>query len=148
MFKRMLVPLDGSQLAEKALEQVKGLAEECCEVHLLQVIRLPLPVMTPDIGMSVPVIDMEELLGEATNYLETRAGELRASGIETTVHVVEDDNIADAIVDYALEIDADLIVQSTHGRGGLSRLVFGSVAEAVLRQAPCPVMLVRAQEKD
>lgn len=145
MFKRILVPLDGSELAEQALVQAKGLAQDCCEVHLLQVIRLPLPVMTPDIGMSVPVIDVDELVGEAMAYLESVAEQFENQGIGAKCAVVEEDNIADAIVNYAREHSIDLIAQSTHGRGGLSRLVFGSVAEAVLRQAPCPIMLIRVE---
>ncbi len=146
MFKRFLVPLDGSELAEKALETAQAMVQEGCEVHLLQVVRLPLPVITPEIGMSVPMIDMDELTDEAKAYLENKATDLRAAGFHVTTTVIEDDNVADAIVAYAQKIAADLIVKSTHGRGGLSRLVFGSVAEAVLRKAPCPILVIRAQE--
>jgi len=146
MFKRILIPLDGSRLAEKALETAQLVVQEGSEVHLLQVVRLPLPVITPEIGMSVPMIDMDELTNEAQTYLEGKAEELRAGGLNVYAAVVEDDNVADAIVAYAQKITADLIVKSTHGRGGLSRLVFGSVAEAVLRKAPCPILLIRAEE--
>jgi len=143
MYKRILVPLDGSSLAEKALVQAKDLCAKVSEIVLLQVIRLPLPIMTPDISMSLPVIDSEELRAEALNYLQQVADRLAAEGLQVSVDVVEADNVADAIVDYAQKNDIDLIIQSTHGRGGLSRLVFGSVSEGVLRKAPCPVMFIR-----
>jgi nucleotide-binding universal stress UspA family protein len=144
MYKRILVPLDGSELAEKALPYVKELCAESAEVLLLEVIRLPMPIMTPDISMSLPVIDTEELKNEARNYLKGIATQLEKEGLRVSYDVVEADDVADAIVDYANEHHIDLIVQSTHGRGGLSRLVFGSIAEGVLRKTPCPVMFIRA----
>jgi nucleotide-binding universal stress UspA family protein len=148
MYDRILVPLDGSELAEKALEQALSLCPESGEIVLLQVIRLPLPVMTPDVGMTMPVIDMDDMLAEAMAYLNKWVDELAARGVKASVAVVEGDNIADAITDYAREHDISLIVQSTHGRGGLSRLVFGSVSEGVLRRTPCPVMFIRADTDD
>jgi nucleotide-binding universal stress UspA family protein len=148
MFKRILVPLDGSELAEKALQQALSLCPESGEIVLLQVIRLPLPVMTPDVGMTMPVIDMDDMFDEAMAYLNGWVEELADKGVQASAAVVEGDNVADTIADYAKEHDIALIVQSTHGRGGFSRLVFGSVAEGVLRQAPCPVMFIRANTDD
>lgn len=148
MYNRILVPLDGSELAEKALQQALSLCPEFGEIILLQVVRLPLPVMTPDVGMTMPVIDMDELFAEAEAYLNKWVDKLADEGVRASAAVVEGDNIADAIVDYAKEHDISLIVQSTHGRGGLSRLVFGSVSEGVLRRTPCPVMFIRADTDD
>ena len=144
MYKRILVPLDGSQLAEQALGQATQLCPQTGVIVLLQVVRLPLPVMTPDIGMTMPIVDIEDLLHESQSYLESLAAQLQDQGIQAEVSVVEGDNIADAIVEYAKNNQITLIVQSTHGRGGISRLVFGSVAENVLRKAPCPVLFIRA----
>ena len=144
MYKRILVPLDGSQLAEQALDQATQLCPQTGVIVLLQVVRLPLPVMTPDIGMTMPIIDIEDLLQESQSYLESLAAQLQDRGMQTEVSVVEGDYIADAIVEYARNNEITLIVQSTHGRGGISRLVFGSVAENVLRKTPCPVLFIRA----
>lgn len=144
MYKRILVPLDGSELAEKALPHVKDLCAENTEILLLEVIRLPLPIMTPDISISLPVVDTEELKNEARKYLKGIAEQLEKEGLRVSYDVVEADDVVDAIVKYAIEHQVNLIVKSTHGRGGLSRLVFGSTAEGVLRKAPCPVMFIRA----
>jgi len=144
MYKRILVPLDGSSLAENALEQAKDLCARVSEIVLLQVIHMPMPIMTPDISMSLLTIDSEALRAEALSYLQNVADRLTAEGLQVSIDVVEADRIADAIVDYAKEHTIDLIVQSTHGRGGFSRLVFGSVSEGVLRKTPCPVMFVRS----
>ena len=147
MYKRSLVPLEGSELAERAIPQATGLCPQDGEIILLQVIRLPLPVMTPDIGMTMPVVDMDDMVEEGMSYLNKWVAELAEQGFSAKSVVIEGDNVADTIVDYAKENDISLIVKSTHGRGGLSRLVFGSVAEGVMRQAPCPVMFIRVAEE-
>lgn len=144
MYKHILVPLDGSDLAEQALTEAKKLVAPETLITLFQVIRLPLPVMSPDVGLSMPVIEMDDLMSEAMGYLNKVAAELATEGITANCDVMEADNVADAITDYARGHGVDLIVKTTHGRGGLSRLVFGSVAEGVVRQAPCPVLLIRA----
>lgn len=144
MYKHILVPLDGSELAESALVEAKKLATAGAEIILFQVIRLPLPVMSPDVGLSMPVIEMDDLMAEAMTYLKEHVVTLAQQGFTARADVVEADNVADAIVQYAKKHGVDLIVKTTHGRGGLSRLVFGSVAEGVVRHASCPVLLVRA----
>ena len=74
--------------------------------------------------------------------------QLTNKGFKASAVAVEGDNIATAIVNYAKEHDVSLIVKTTHGRGGFSRLVFGSVAEGVLRKTPCPVMFIRVSDDD
>ena len=147
MYKRILVPLDGSRFAERALDEAKRLICEGAELTLLQVVHLPLPVMTPDLGASMVMVDVEEMLEESQKYLDGLADKLRAEGLQVSTVALESERVVEAIVEYAEKRGIDLIVMSTHGRGGLSRLVFGSVAEGVVRQAPCPVLLVRPTEK-
>ncbi len=77
MFMRILVPLDGSELAERALLQATTLCPEAGEIVLLQVFRLPLPVMTPDVGMTMPMTDMDDMLDEATSYLNKWVDQLQ-----------------------------------------------------------------------
>ncbi|MBX7237501.1 MAG: universal stress protein [Caldilineales bacterium] len=144
MYKHILIPLDGSDLAEQAVTEARKLIGPETTITLFQVIRLPLPVMSPDVGLSMPVIEMDDLMNEAMAYLNKVAAELATEGIEAKCEVVEADNVADAITDFARGHSVDLIIKTTHGRGGLSRLVFGSVAEGVVRHAPCPVLLIRA----
>ncbi len=147
MYQRILVPLDGSKLAEQALPYATELCKGSVEVILFQVVHLPLPLAAPDASLAVPVPAPDELLQEAKNYLEGIAEKLRGEGVSVRTDAVERDVVADAIVEYAAEHGVDLIVMTTHGRSGISRLIFGSVAESVVRHAPCPVLLVRAKEE-
>ncbi|MCO6450147.1 MAG: universal stress protein [Caldilineales bacterium] len=145
MYKRILIPLDGSRFAETALAEAKRLADKDTELLLFQVVHLPMPIMTPEMSAQVSVVDVDEMREEAEAYLDDLARALADEGLKASVYVVEDRNVANAITSYAASEGVELIVQSTHGRGGISRLVFGSVAEGVLRQTPCPILLVRAR---
>jgi len=91
------------------------------------------------------VEDVEARRTDAEEYLAPIAIDLRNKGVRVESRVRRG-NPADAIVAAARESGADLIAMSTHGRGGLGRLVFGSVAQAVLRQVDMPVFLMRATE--
>jgi len=84
---------------------------------------------------------------EATTYLNEMAAQVRKVGVLSLRQVVLDaPSVTNAITELAGEESVDLIVMSTHGRSGFSRLVFGSVAGQVLHDAPCPVFLVKAKE--
>ncbi len=146
MYEKILAPLDGSKLAEQAIPYATELCKGATEVTLFQVVHLPLPLAAPDVNMAVPLPDPEALKKKALDYLEKLAAPLREEGVNVKTAVVERDVVAEAIVDYAEQNDIDLIVMTTHGRSGLSRLVFGSVAESVVRHAPCPVLLIRSKE--
>jgi nucleotide-binding universal stress UspA family protein len=95
-----------------------------------------------------PLLDQlqDDLQQEAGAYLAERQSTLRQQGYKVAAQVGLQPRVAEAIVDEATRIGADAIVMSTHGRGGLSRWLFGSVAEKVLRQAPCPILLVRVDQ--
>lgn len=148
MFKKLLVPLDGSGLAEKVLPLVQELAAKFgSQVTLLRVAE---PVFLPTTGgdgiHARFVVNLQaEIANQAREYLANLAGEM---GAETAVSTItrESSPTADTILDVAEEIAADTIIMSTHGRGGLSRLVYGSVASKLLSQSPIPIFLVRAEE--
>ena len=146
MYHKILVPLDGSKLAEKAIPYATELCKGATEVTLFQVVHLPLPLAAPDVSMATPLPDPNELRQEALDYLEEIAKGLREDGVNVKTDTIERDVVAEAIVAYAEENGIDLIVMTTHGRSGFSRLVFGSVAESVVRHAPCPVLLIRADD--
>jgi nucleotide-binding universal stress UspA family protein len=95
----------------------------------------------------IEVEDLEARRIDAEEYLAPLAVELRGKGVRVTT-AVRRGAPAEEIVAAALEAGADLIAMSTHGRGGLGRIIFGSVAQAVLRQAHVPVFLLRATEAD
>ena len=145
MYSKILVPLDGSRLAEKAIPYATELCKGSTEVTFLQIVHLPLPLAAPDVSMAVPLPDLQEMLQESLAYLEELAKPWREQGVNIKTAAVERDVVAEAIVDYAEENEIDLIVMTTHGRSGFSRLVFGSVAESVVRHTPCPVLLIRAE---
>jgi nucleotide-binding universal stress UspA family protein len=137
MLKRILVPLDGSPLAEAVLPQVKELAAfRKAEVVLL---RVALAHTLPGVN----AVDAQvHAVDEAQTYLAALEPDLIAHGL-TVKSVVRYGHAAEEILDHARAGDVDLIAMSTHGRSGIRRWVVGSVAETVLRHAPVPVLLVR-----
>jgi nucleotide-binding universal stress UspA family protein len=151
MFETILVPLDGSALAEAALPVAKELKDRFgSRVILVQAVepashrlaQAPAFMDSPaaaaaQVELVEQAIDAER--NEAKSYLDAQADRLGA-GVEA--YLVEDDP-KDAIVSLAKEKGASLIVMSSHGRGGLGRFVHGSVADAVLRSNEIPVLLLR-----
>ena len=152
MYQRILAALDGSDLAERVLPYVESLAIPFgSTVVLLRTVASPGaiiagsgagagPVAGPIVD-ATPIVEAER--EEAASYLRTVAQRLRDAGVETELDLPEG-RPARAIVERAAELNIDLIAMTTHGRGGLGRLVLGSVADEVLRHAPCPVLLIRA----
>lgn len=143
--RRALVPLDGSPVAEAILPFVSRIAQPLgLEIALLRAVPRILPQIIEGSRM-VPDNNMERLNQEADAYLRTIADRLSANGFRvlTTVRVGEP---ATEILAGARECEADLIAMTTHGRSALGRLLFGAVAEAVLRRAHVPVFIARATE--
>ena len=136
MLKTILLPLDGSPLAERALTYATVLARRSeATIALVEAVR----------ARTLPGIDPSdaqvELTGQAEAYLQSVAERLSADGTKAEVHVCYDEPVR-AILGTAERQRADLIVMSTHGRGGLSRMLYGSVADQILRRARIPVLLV------
>jgi nucleotide-binding universal stress UspA family protein len=142
MYKRAVVPLDGSTVAESILPFLLEIAGPLdIELVLLQVLNL-LPSTLEHVS---PLLEPEARRKEAEEYLQPVAAGLRQKGVRTQVQVRIGDPAAE-IRAGATEVGADLIAMTTHGRSGLGRLLFGSVAEAVLRQGDVPVFLMRQTE--
>jgi nucleotide-binding universal stress UspA family protein len=147
MFKTILVPLDGSILAEQALAPAAELARRTDA----NVILVRAPNMEPayaTAGSAYGLIYPEQSVGqasaEARDYLKSIQTSRAARGGSVRTVVAEGDP-AGAIVDVASQAKADIIVMSSHGHTGLTRWLLGSVAEKVLRAAGCPVLVVRSQ---
>ncbi len=140
MYKKILVPLDGSKLSEKALVHAHELAKQTtAEIVLLQVVVFPTrdyDVIPMDVAVSA------EVIAETKRYLERVAGDLRRLGTRVTTQV-EVGYVADQIIDYAASHEVDLIVMSTHGRTGPARWLIGSVADRVAHGSKVPVFMVR-----
>ena len=137
--ERILVPLDFSACSEAALTYAVTLATKCdANLHLLHVLSQ---------GDSDRSSRSRSEAIHRTSQLITRLSEIREVLAEGIVRNVLSGIPTDEIVRYATEKHIDLIVMGTHGRTGLAHLVLGSVAEKVLKSAPCPVVTVRANEK-
>jgi len=142
MYKRTLVPLDGSMVAEAIVPFILEIAGPLdMEVALLRVV-VPAPPMVVEGSSYMVAADVEKLRANAEEYLASVAAELRGQGVRVTIQMRFGEVVAE-ILAGAREVEADLIAMTTHGRGGLGRLLFGSVAEAVLRQAEIPVFMMR-----
>lgn len=143
MYKRILVPLDGSALAEVALAHAEEIARQFeSELVLLRVVVSPYAIVAPDLVLAGYDSNHQQFADQADQYLRGVAGKLAAHKLRVRT-IACDGPIAEAILDRARDNQIDLIVMSTHGRGGVSRWVYGSVADRLLQAAPCPVLLVR-----
>ena len=147
MFKKILIPLDGSKLAERALAVAKTLGQGMDSELLLLSITIPHQIVAEVSGVSVLYLEQakERSRQELSEYLQTV--QRTVADLPCTVHVVvKEGDPASAIVDTAAEEGMDLIVMSTHGRSGFTRWMMGSVATKVLHVADCPVLVVRSAE--
>jgi len=147
VYKSILVALDGSPWAESVLpfvEQIAGPLD--LEVILLHVVQ-PLPTTAlAEVGR-LGADDIRIRTAEIHDYLAPVAAELRGKGIRARSEVRVGEPSVE-ILAAAREAGADIVGMSTHGRGGLSRMLIGSVADAVQRQATIPVFLMRTTERE
>ncbi len=143
MYKKVLVPLDMSELAECALPEVEKLAESGAlgKVILLHVVDIPV-AWIPE-GIDIVAVTKSQM-DRAEEYLSDVRSRLAAKGIDVDVEVTEG-AVANTIIEYAKNNDVDLIVIATHGYTGMKRFMFGSVALRVLQDAHIPVLLIRPE---
>ncbi|MFK7804476.1 MAG: universal stress protein [Anaerolineae bacterium] len=147
MFKRILVPLDGSELAERALAQAKHLAvEDSAEIYLLRVYEPEQALAAPVSSLDTYhlVVSVSEVRERAQKYLAKVKATL--AGIQVHEIAIESiGNVANVIVEQAAENKIDLVVMSSHGYSGFRRFMMGSVTTETLKRAPCPVLIVPAE---
>jgi nucleotide-binding universal stress UspA family protein len=147
VYKRAIVALDGSEVAEAIIPFILEIAGPLdLEVTLVRV-NEPLPPTVVEGAAQVMFEDPETERIDAEEYLAPLAAELRERGVKTKTQV-RSGRAAEEIVEAARDANADLIAMTTHGRSGLGRLLFGSVAETVLRETHLPVFLMRTTEAD
>jgi nucleotide-binding universal stress UspA family protein len=145
MYKKILVPLDGSKTAEGVLPHAKALAySEKAELVLLNVVANPaVEFAFSDPSIAVQTIAEEEELGR--KYMNGIEAQLKAEGYKITT-LMKGGSAANVILKTADEIGADIIAMSTHGRTGPAHWIIGSVAERVVHHSRIPVMLIRAND--
>jgi nucleotide-binding universal stress UspA family protein len=148
MYKKVLVPLDGSELAECVLPHVEVITASGAveNVTFIRVVKPFYPVGDYT-GGTISTMDIsainKETRAAAENYLKQLTKKVEYPGVKVQWKVVEG-NEAESIADYVKKNEIDLVIIATHGRSGLSRWVMGSVADRVLRSVCSPVLMVRA----
>lgn len=149
MYKKIVVPLDGSELAECVLPHVREIVKGCVisKVIFITVVE---PISIPYGRQVSKITSIEQLKTfeirhrvEAGKYLKRIERRFKKVGIDTESFVVNG-KAAEAIANFVVDKKADLVVIATHGRSGVSRLVWGSVADHVIRSVNIPVLLIRA----
>lgn len=143
MYQKILIPLDGSTLAECVLPHAKAIARGCdiAEMVLLRVVEPP-PTLG---GEAIDFVALQNADKEAAEaYLSRIQAELSSEGFEVSYQVLTG-RAAEAISEFVQNDEVDLIAIATHGRSGIKRLVFGSVADRLIRSSSVPILLVRPQ---
>jgi nucleotide-binding universal stress UspA family protein len=144
MYERILIPTDGSECADSAVDHAIDIATQYdAELHVLSVVD------TRDMSHSAPAISpqqVEQTLRErAESVVESVAERAADAGVET-ITAVEPGVPDDVVVEYAADHDCDLVVMGTHGRTGLQRYLLGSVTERTVRRSSVPVLTVRGTD--
>lgn len=147
MLNHILVPLDGSELSEKALKYAQEITPQGGKIHLLSVVDTPeyptsiyYPAGLPSFELAYSELQ-RDVIPQTQEYLEKVAEHLRQYGIDVAYKVTVGEPAA-TIIEYARDFEISAIVMSTHGRSGLSRWLFGSVAQKVLSVVNCPVFVI------
>ena len=152
MYKKILVPLDGSELAECVLPHVEELAGSGLvkEIVLLRICQPPdLIADYPESKNKTWEKHVEQLTSNVQQQCSLYINDVEQSLKDKGFKVKAESRLgkpADEIVNYANKNKIDLIVMASHGRSGISRWAYGSVAEKVVRKAPCPVLTVRPKQ--
>lgn len=147
MYKKILVPLDGSRLAECALDHVKNFIKEGSEgeVTLLNVVTVDIVLAAVyDREYDINLI-REKLFAASRKYLADVESRLSSKGIKVKTVSIEANAPADAITDYTRENGIDIIVIATHGYTGMKKMLLGGVALGILNHSPAPVHLIRPE---
>ena len=146
MYKTILVPLDGSPRAERILVHVEDMALRYdAAVVLLQVVSPIIPVMDPDAFLlELGLDEIKGRINDATAYLANLQEDLVRKGIQVRT-IVDHGSVVETIINMAGKEGADLIAMASHGRSGLSRVFYGSVAAGVLQHVDRPLLLIRAR---
>ncbi len=155
MSQKILIPLDGSSLGETALHHVNEMIsdlelESKVEVVLFQAITsLTYAVAAGDEAVEIPytAVELEQVKAQSMEYLKKTAEHFEDKGVAVHCEVAIGTSSAEEIIAAESEFKVDLVAMSTHGRHGITRWAFGSVADKVLRGSTTPVLIVRMPDK-
>jgi nucleotide-binding universal stress UspA family protein len=143
-YKKIVVPLDGSGWSERAIPHATDIAlNNKSEIILLHVYRSPAGQYTDQIAIAGQSEQIDTVREQVKQQLTSLRNQLRGQGIQCRVQFIEGVGVPHLICDYINDEDADLVVMSSHGRTGLGRFIFGSVARQVMEGVKVPVMIIR-----
>jgi nucleotide-binding universal stress UspA family protein len=145
-FETLMIPLDGSELSERALEHSTAFGELFDSAyHLTRIVSYPVDVASPYLPHTAQLNQqiMEDAKKGAAEYLEAHAENMRRRGLRVTTSVAVDAQAGHGVLSEAEAVGADMVAMATHGRTGLSRAILGSAADKVLRGLHVPLLLHR-----
>ncbi len=146
MYEKILVPLDGSEMAECVIPHVETISRTCQapEVTFVRVVEPFIPISAGEVTFTQKQMDEFNDASEQTarQYLDDVMKRVHLEGARTLTKVILG-RPAESLADYATANKFDLIIIATHGRSGISRWVWGSVADRILRSACVPVLMIR-----
>ncbi|MBX7163469.1 MAG: universal stress protein [Saprospiraceae bacterium] len=142
-FKKILCPYDFSENADEALRYAVKLANPNTEICLLNIIQLP--YLIDPYGFVYYDEKADQLKKDVESAMEKKINELneRYKGFVFSPHIAVNNDPAEVILQKQKEAGCEMVIMGSHGRKGLKRLLMGSVAETVLREADCPVLIIK-----
>lgn len=146
MYQKVLIPLDGSELAECALDHAKHLADHGSlkEIIVLNVVEFDSTKWDELKGIDAKLVK-KTFVGLSKKYLANVKSRIGVKALNVKTVVLTDLKPAQAIINYAQDEDVDLIIIATHGYTGMKKLLLGSVAYRVLHESPVPIILIRPE---
>ena len=148
MYHKILVPLDGSKRADRILPHVEEMAKRYkAKVIFLQVVEYKTIPTTEGAFISLSDQEFDQAKKRAQKHLEAIQGEFREKKIESRTHVTYGP-VVEGIITLAAQEDVDLIALASHGRGGLSRVFYGSVAAGLLHRVDRPLLIIRSRNSE
>jgi nucleotide-binding universal stress UspA family protein len=148
-YHKIVVPLDGSGWATRAVSHAARIAKNNdAELILLHVYHSPLAEYRDSLSLANQTTLIDQERERIKNHLISLRTDLRSQGVKVRGHIIDGRDPAINIVKYVLSEGADLVVMSTHGRTGLARFIFGSVAHKVMQSLAVPVLLVRPDQPE
>lgn len=147
-YKKIIVPIDGSGWSERAIPHAVDIAQNNdAEIILLHVFKPPASEYVGEIALAGQDDSLMALREDMKQKLMALRGQVRSEGVNVRVQFIEGTGVAGIICDYINEEDADLVVMSSHGRTGVTRWLFGSVAHKVMQEVNIPVMIIRPEKE-
>jgi nucleotide-binding universal stress UspA family protein len=148
-YQNILVPIDGSGWSQRAVPHAIDLARlHDAQLTLLHVFVPPAPEFVPELALAGQQEQFDRVRDQAKEHVASLVTELQEEGVRVRGVVLEGFDVPGLIADYARQEKIDLIVMSTHGRSGIARLIFGSVARGVIDHCKIPTLLIHPDKQD